>query len=86
MPTRAQRDNPDQHHLPNMPSQWRSINALAARLNDGADPPTFTTHSIRHYVRHADRNGLSHAVMRLGRKVLIDEGAFREWLESRRAA
>lgn len=65
------------------PNSWRSINALADRLNEGAKHPTFTTHSLRHYVRNADRNGLDRAVKRLGRKILIHEARFLAWLDGR---
>jgi len=65
------------------PPVWRSVPALVERLNQGASKPTFTDNSIRHLVRGASRNGLAPAVRRIGRKVLIDEVAFRAWLESR---
>ncbi len=60
---------------------WRSIPALAERINAGATHLTFTTHSIRHYVRNADKNGLAPHVRRLGRKVLINESGFLQWLD-----
>jgi hypothetical protein len=59
---------------------------LAERLNAGAKHPTFTEYSLRHYIRNAHRNGLAPAVKRLGRKILVDEGAFIAWLNSREAA
>ena len=65
------------------PPVWRSPAALAERLNQGASRPTFTINSIRHLVRESPRNGLGPAVRRIGRKVLIDEVAFRAWLETR---
>lgn len=83
MPTIAQRENPNQFHLPNMPSQWRSIPALAERLNAGAKRPTFTEYSLRHYIRNAQRNGLAPAVKRVGRKILVNEAEFLAWLDSR---
>lgn len=61
---------------------YRSVNALAERLNDGASKPTFTPHSIRHLIREADSNGLAPHIKRLGRKVLIDEEGFNGWLAS----
>lgn len=61
-------------------SNWRSIPALAERINAGAEHPTFTTNSIRHYVRNADRNGLAPHIRRLGRKVLVNEPGFLDWL------
>lgn len=59
---------------------WRSIPALAERINDGASRPTLTTHALRHYVRNADSNGLAPHVRRLGRKILINESGFLDWL------
>ena len=59
---------------------WRSVEALAERLNAGASAPTFTPHALRHYVRNADQNGLAPHVRRLGRKVLIHEPGFLAWL------
>ena len=64
---------------------WRSVAALAERLNDGAERPTFTTHALRHYARNADSNGLAPHIRRIGRKLLIDETGFRAWLNGRRS-
>ena len=36
---------------------------------------------LRHLVFHANRNGFNKVVKRAGRRVLIDEAAFFEWLE-----
>ena len=70
-----------QHALP--VSNWRSIPALAERLNAGADHPTLTSHALRHYVRDANRNGLAPHIRRLGRKILVNESGFLDWLEGR---
>jgi hypothetical protein len=70
-----------QHELPNLPSPWRSIPALAERINAGAEHPTLTAHAIRHYVRRAAENGLQPHVRRLGRKLLVNEAGFIDWLE-----
>jgi hypothetical protein len=64
-------------------SDWKSIGALAERLNAGASTPTLTEHSLRHHVRLAEHNGLSPAIRRVGRRVLISESRFLQWLESR---
>ncbi|MCC7276953.1 MAG: hypothetical protein IT487_01390 [Chromatiaceae bacterium] len=64
------------------PPAWRSISALAERINAGARHETFSTHSIRHLVRNAARNGLQPYIRRLGRKILVDEVGFLEWLAS----
>ncbi len=36
---------------------------------------------LRHLIFHADSNGFSRVVRRIGRTVLIDESAFFEWVE-----
>lgn len=41
----------------------------------------FTVSMLRYYVLHAHRNGLSKAIRRVGRKVLIRRDQFIEWLE-----
>lgn len=48
-----------------------------------ANDPTFcfTVPMLRYYVLHAHRNGLSKAIRRVGRKVLIRRDQFIEWLE-----
>jgi len=70
-----------QQELPGLPSPWRSIPALAERINAGADSPTLSAHALRHYVRNAHRNGLAPPhVRRLGRKILVNEAGFLAWL------
>jgi len=59
---------------------WRSIPALAERLNAGARHETFSAHALRHLVRNGERNGLAPHVRRIGRKVLVDEVGFLAWL------
>jgi len=63
-------------------TDWRAIPALVEILNQGAEHPTFTDHAIRHYVRHADENGLAPHVRRLGRKILVSESGFHDWLNT----
>ena len=41
---------------------------------------------LRHLVFHADRNGFDKVVKRAGRRVLIDENAFFEWVEEQNGA
>lgn len=69
-----------QGELPGIPSPWRSIPALAERINAGADSQTLSAHALRHYVRNAHRNGLAPHVRRLGRKILVNERGFLAWL------
>ena len=49
--------------------------------------PAFTEGGMRHIIFHANDNGLeeSGALVRLGRKVLIDEELFFSWLKNRGA-
>ena len=61
-------------------TDWRTVEALAERLNAGARKPTFSPHALRHYVRHAPTNGLAPSVRKLGRKVLVSESGFIEWI------
>jgi len=41
---------------------------------------------LRHLVFHAERNGFDKVVKRAGRRVLIDEKAFFEWVEEQNGA
>jgi len=59
---------------------WRSIPALVERLNAGAKKPTFTENAIRYHVRHRATNGLAPHVRHIGRKVVIHEPGFLDWL------
>jgi len=68
--------------LPTDARLWRSVSALADSLNAGSKRPTFTVHSLRHYVRFAEQNGLAPHVRRLGSKILIDEVGFRAWIDA----
>ncbi|MGB5833433.1 MAG: hypothetical protein WBG92_15755 [Thiohalocapsa sp.] len=69
-----------QNAMPEAPIQWRSIPALAERINAGAKHPTLSSHAIRHYVRRANENGLAPHIRRLGRKLLVNEAGFIDWL------
>ncbi|MCB9729125.1 MAG: hypothetical protein H6744_21615 [Deltaproteobacteria bacterium] len=37
---------------------------------------------LRHLVHHADKNGFTRVIRRVGRRVLIDEQAFFEWVDT----
>ncbi len=67
-------------------TDWRSVDALAERINQGARKPTLSGHAIRHHIRFSDQNGLAPHVRRLGRKILISESGFFQWLNSHRDA
>lgn len=45
-------------------------------------PPTG---GLRHLVFHSDKNGFKEVIRRAGRRVLIDEVAFFEWVETNNA-
>lgn len=46
--------------------------------------PAYTVGGLRFHIFHAHENGLdeAEAILRLGRKVLIDEARFFTWVES----
>ncbi len=58
----------------------RTVQQIAAQSN-GA----FTAASLRWSIFRAEQNGLDAAIIRLGRRVLIDEDGFNAWLETKRA-
>lgn len=39
---------------------------------------------LRHLIFHADKTGFNKVIVRAGRRVLIDEQAFFDWLDQRR--
>lgn len=45
----------------------------------------FSEAGLRWQVFHAQENGLSPALLRVGKKLLIDEEAFEQWLKSKGA-
>jgi hypothetical protein len=48
--------------------------------------PGFTEPAIRGLIFRAAENGLDHALVRIGRRVLIDLARFDVWLEAQRVA
>jgi hypothetical protein len=44
--------------------------------------PAFSENSLRYHIFHSESNKLNKALIRVGRKVLIKEPAFLEWLDS----
>ena len=57
-------------------SQFLSVAQLAQKY------PAFTTASLRWMLFHRATNGLDAAVVQLGRKILLDEQKFVEWLRA----
>jgi len=46
--------------------------------------PIITKGKMRWWIFHAEKNGLSKAIVRIGGRVYIDRDVFNEWLESKR--
>ena len=44
--------------------------------------PAFSNGGLRWLLFHREKNGLKRAVLRVGRRVLIDEALFFEWLDT----
>ncbi len=47
--------------------------------------PAFPPGGLRYWIFNAEKNGLAPALRRVGRKVLIDEAAFFDWIEKQNA-
>lgn len=43
--------------------------------------PAFTENAVRWAIFNRDRNGFASVIRKVGKKVLIDEVAFIEWIE-----
>ncbi len=43
--------------------------------------PAFPEGGLRYQIFHAEENGLTSALRRIGRKVLIDEGGYFHWVD-----
>ena len=58
--------------------QIHSVKSFAAKH------PAFTEQALRYMIHRASHNGLAHAgaIIRLGRKLVIDESKFLAWIES----
>ena len=48
--------------------------------------PAFTPQSLRWMLFNREQNGFNRCVVRIGRRVLIDEAEFVAWLKSQREA
>jgi hypothetical protein len=44
--------------------------------------PAFSEASLRYHIFHENTNGLGKAIRRVGRKILLNESQFIEWLEN----
>lgn len=47
--------------------------------------PAFSEASLRYHIFHEETNGLSSALVRVGRKILIKEDAFFDWIEAQQS-
>ncbi|MCM2323506.1 MAG: DNA-binding protein [Oligoflexia bacterium] len=61
-----------------MDSKFQSIKQFANQNQAFSEP------SLRWLIFNCETNGLSNAVVRIGRKILIDTEAFGQWIESHR--
>lgn len=52
-----------------------------SKAASGGGEPAFSEGSLRWLIFHACQNGLDEALVRVGRRVFIDEDAFNAWLE-----
>lgn len=43
--------------------------------------PAFREGGIRHWIFHGEKNGFKNVLRRIGRKILIDEQLFFDWLD-----
>ena len=75
-----------QPELPTLPSPWRTPRALEQRLNYGCSDPVFSIHAIRHMARQPEKYGLTDAVRRIGRKIVIHEQRFLDAIEQQGVA
>ena len=48
--------------------------------------PAFPQGGIRHLIFHAETNGFNSVITRVGRKVLIDEDSFLNWVKQQNEA
>lgn len=60
--------------------QLRTVKQLAAESGG-----VFTQGALRWMLFNSERNGLESAVVRVGRRVLVDADAFGRWLECQRS-
>lgn len=61
-------------------SQFPTVSALAQKY------PAFSEQSLRWLLFNREANGFNRCVVRIGRRVLIDETEFVAWLKSQREA
>jgi hypothetical protein len=64
--------------LPTRGENLRTIGQVADQC------PAFSEAALRKLILHAPLNGLEPAIVRLGRRVLIDSERFNEWLNQHR--
>lgn len=70
--------------MPSKQDENSNIDLQYMTVRQIADDPSFcfTMAMLRYYVLHAHSNGLSSAIRRIGRKILLRRDLFVEWIES----
>ena len=57
-------------------AEYLTVKQMAQRF------PAFSEASLRFHIFHEKTNGLANAIRRVGRKILINESLFLEWVDS----
>jgi hypothetical protein len=57
-------------------SEYLTVKQLAAKH------PAFSEASLRYHIFYAEQNKLKDSIIRVGRKILISEPSFLQWLKS----
>jgi len=66
-----------------MMSSTQDVNPIYNTVSQLSEDPAFcfSKASLRYYILHAHKNGLSKAIRRVGRKLLIRRDLFVAWIE-----
>ena len=62
------------------PKSYMTVKQVPARY------PAFTERALRFIIFNRETNGFSECIRRIGKKILIDEAAFCQWIDKRSAA
>ena len=63
----------------------KSTNLLTVK-QVAAETPAFTENQLRWYIFHSDKYAFKHVIVKVGRRVLLDQMEFNRWLEKQRLA
>jgi hypothetical protein len=64
-----------------MTSSLERISKLMSVQQFATEHPAFSQSALRHLIFDAERNGFRSVIRRVGRKILLDERSFFEWVE-----